>query len=219
MKIKFLLTLIILSAGFTTVHAQIEKGSWIIGGHAGFQSTRNKAESPANPSSQKGRNSAFEILSGYSFKKNQMLGVLVSLTSGKHSYSFSGSTPNSNHINNIGAGAFYRAYKPLGSDFYIFGQAAALYTKGKTKTETISSSLIEKTNGANLSLMPGISYQVLKNAQIELAIPNIVSLNYTKTKTGSEEQATMPGKETFTVNTSLHAGILQNLGIGFKVFL
>ncbi|HMR81999.1 MAG TPA: hypothetical protein PKE30_02670 [Niabella sp.] len=219
MKIKFLLTIIILSAGFTTVHAQIEKGSWLIGGQAGFYSSKNKAESPSNLSSQKGRNSAFEILSGYSFKKNQILGVIVSLTSAKQSYSFSGSTPNTNYINNIGAGAFYRAYKPLGSNFYIFGQAAALYTKGKTKTETISSSITEKTNGANLSLMPGISYQVLKNAQIELAIPNIVSLNYAKAKSSTEEQVTMPGKETFSVNTSLNAGVLQNLGIGFKIFL
>lgn len=218
MKIKVLSTIIILSASFTAAKAQIEKGGWMTGGLIHYSNSNSKTDLSAYEFSQKLKNGTFEVAAGYIFKENQAIGLVMSYANSSNTYKSTESIEGGQETTSKGIGGFYRLYQPLGHKFYVYGQASAMYTHGKMETPG-QYKYTGYTHTADVGVSPGISYEVLKNIQLEIAIPNIVALNYSKTKGEIEGQSTEPGRESFSVNTGLNGDILKSLGFGFKIFL
>lgn len=215
MKSKILLSLFISLCFVLESNAQIDKGKFLLGGNFSYSKSGNNTAS--NNSGLKYLSSGVQL--GKVVKDNTVVGLELLYSYINYTYA---SAP-SNKSNNYSAGIFYRKYKKMVKDFYLFGAATGsyFYTKNPTNysnyTETI------KTNGGILAFVPGVSYGIFKILQVELLIPNLVSLNYTHIKTLDDFGPSLPvGKRVannFSFNTSLSAGFLSNVGIGFKFFL
>ena len=195
------------------VNAQINQGSVLLGGQASYSNT-DYGNGPANQSSQKTHNGQVTISVGKALKENTVYGV--NLTYSNYFQSNIGQSPNlyDSKSNFYGGGIFVRKYKPLGKDFYLFGELEASYAAGKTTLKYLSGSRVNgpKASIAQLALTPGISYQLLKKLQVEITIPDIASAQYsTNTTEGSSSK-----QNNFGFNTTLNSFALGNLGIGFR---
>ncbi|HUZ58122.1 MAG TPA: hypothetical protein VMU83_05020 [Hanamia sp.] len=196
-----------------TAHAQINEGSYLLGGSIGFNSSKNQ-----NGSINKNESFYSNIQFGKVIKDNTVAGIIAS-------YSFSNNGP-TNKSNQFSAGVFYRKYKPLAKNFYFFGEVDALYnhsnqTYGPFQIGNDATRIL--SNGGTLSFTPGISYSVCKRMQIELSMLNIASISYAGTKYETTSSitnsvSTVNGNN-FSGNINLNTSLLSNFGIGFKFLL
>ena len=117
-------------------------------------------------------------------------------------------------------GVFNRRYKKLGRDFYFFAEFGGAFIKWKqVDTDTLGKTLrTYKQTGGELSLAPGISYQILRKVQLEIMIPRIVSIQYAVTNGDDPTMGTTRQKQ-FVVSTSLKSSNLGYLGVGFTIVL
>lgn len=213
MKTKILLSITLFFFVITAAHAQINEGRYLLGGSVSFNSSKNP-----QISGSKSQSLYTNIQLGKVIKDNTVAGVLLS-----YGYSNNGSSLKSNQY---GAGVFYRKYKSIAKDFYLFGEADALYnysknTQGNFQAGNNGTRYIN--NGGTLSFTPGISYSVCKRMQMELLMQNLVSLSYgvsktETTSTGSSAISTSKSNS-FSANANLNSNLLSNFGIGFKFFL
>jgi hypothetical protein len=199
--------------------AQFSKGNVLLGGTLAFSGN----SSNNNSYDQNAHSGYFNISLGKAVQENTVIGISLyyqPFYTNNYYYNNQPAVPYSN--NGYGAGIFYRKYKNLGKEFYIFGEAGAGY-QGATQTgknESGTKVLMGSSNGGNLYLMPGIAYKISKQFFLELTIPNIFYAHYTSTSTTT----TQPVNETiksneFSVGTSLNAGLLSSVGIGFRLVL
>ncbi|MEP6584069.1 MAG: hypothetical protein ABJA90_07370 [Ginsengibacter sp.] len=211
MKPKFLLSSIIFLSIAITSKAQISSGKIFLGGSVSYNSS-------TNPDTH-----AFysNIQLGKVVKNNSVLGVLFNYSSNNYNYSLSFK----NKTRTTGGGVFYRKYKPLGKNFYAFGEINAAYSHTNNDMayfNPTSQYLVSKADQGSLYLIPGISYSVCKNMQIELSMPNIAYISYQHMSTIDKylPPSVSPQKRnTFNANASLNNNLLSNFGIGFKFFL
>ncbi len=220
MKSNILLSLVILCGVTFVSNAQINPGKILLGGSIGYSSNKN---------SQPGQQATYaeyenlysNIQIGKFIRENTAVGVIFS-------YGYNKSSTQSNPDNKttkFNTGVFYRKYKALGRNFYFFGEADASYTYSKNKFvyyQNSANTTNVVSNGATLSFVPGISYNVWKKIQVELLMPNILSIGYSHVKT--ENVYTNPSSSSsndghlFSANANLNSNFLSNFGIGFKFF-
>lgn len=209
MKTRILFSFAILFFISIASNAQISKGRYLLGG----SSTYNNSE--LNNSN----NTTSNIQFGKVIKENTVVGVMGSIYAAK--------THNANSeltVYNYSAGVFYRKYKPLGKNFYFLQEVDATYqhSRGFNSFYYDSQSLLEKSNGAVLSYIPGISYSVMKRMQIELTMPYLANVSFTNYKTVDSQlpAGASPQKaNVFSANINLNSSLLGNFGIGFKFLL
>ncbi len=213
---RILLSLLIILSVYSA-SAQFNKGDILIGGDLSY--SNNKLTSPYSPEEQKNNSGIFDISLGKAIKENALFGI--NLTYGTFSNT-SGTGPDratmTNHDYSIGI--FYRAYKSLGKDFYIFGQAGAGYngSTGST-TDSAGNQLSTSTgNGGSIYVTPGIAYKISKKFFLELSIPQLFSIAYTSSTTKSES-VTTGTNDNFGVNANLSSNPLNSLGLGFRLIL
>ena len=130
--------------------------------------------------------------------------------------------PVSYHNNAYGLGIFYRKYKTLGKDFYLFGEAGAGYTfTSETGTDTLGvKQLTGSGNSGQLNFMPGIAYKISKKLFVEITIPAILVFQYSNSRSDYPNYAASNTKDhRFYVSTSLNSQSLFSLGIGFRLDL
>ena len=119
------------------------------------------------------------------------------------------------------AGIFYRKYKSLGKEFFVFGEVSASYgwsnTSGKDSIgqEFISGS----TSIISANLYPGIAYRVSKHFFWNSSIPSLIYIGYAKSNTLSKEGSVSRTNKNdqFYISTSLSSNPLTALGIGFRL--
>ncbi|MEO9021555.1 MAG: hypothetical protein ABI237_10050 [Ginsengibacter sp.] len=212
MKTKVLLSLAIFICAAMTANAQINEGRFLLGGSASFYSSTNlqysnlKSEA-LNTSAQFGK----------VVKENTVVGVILS-----YGYSNIGSA---NKTKQFSGGLFYRKYKTLAKNFYFFGEGDAVYSHSTINQEFKigNNGYKNSSNGGTISFTPGISYSVCKRMQMELLMPNVISLSYAGSKTettsiGSTSISTTKG-HSFSANANLNSNLLNSFGIGFKFLL
>jgi hypothetical protein len=207
-KFYFLLLFVLITF---SASSQIRKNATFIGGQFAFNNDNNKFEGGDDES----RNGSFNLLLGKALSENNVLGVSVGASSSKTE----GLTiPYSNTNNRYNVGAFFRRYNPLGSKFYLFGQFDAGVSFGKEEVDYLNTATADtegKEFGFNLGITPGVSYQLSKKIQVEVTLPNIVGLQYFRTK--YETKQPQPIESTRT-RTSLYTNLrtsLSALGFGF----
>lgn len=209
---KRLLLFALSSIAFATAsHAQITKGTVLLGGSIGastysteFAQTKNKTKGfTLSPSL------------GFTVKDNHVLGV--SLTYGHES----NKSPYSKATANLyGGGLFYRRYLPLGKSFHFYGQTDARYNylHRKYGVDSIYRNT-EKVKTGRLSLSPGIAYAISKRFHLEVAMNDLLSLNYLQTQYNwNSPSDTREGKsEHFSFQSNMN--LSTDLVIGFRILL
>lgn len=215
MKTKLLITAAFLSSIFLTASAQIEKGTWIIGGNVSYNTLKDKNRSQTDlPQTESSKNGLLGLSAGFAFKENNILGLIATYAPSRFNeerYVEDGFIQTQSKGHQKGIGAFYRGYQPLGNKFFFFGQTTAWYSNGTYN----SYESITKMNSVDVSLSPGLAYQVLNNMHLEISIPNIVGISYSK----SQNQTAGAEAETFSAYASLNSRPLELLGVGFKILL
>lgn len=213
MKTKILLSFAIFFCAAITTNAQINEGRYLLGGSIGFTSTKNQ-----QGTGTKSESFNTNIQFGKVIKDNTVAGIILSY-----------GNSNSNSIyksNQYGAGVFYRKYKSIAKDFYLFGEADAAYnyiknTQGNLQIGNDAS--IYTSNGGSLSFTPGFSYSICKRMQMELSMQNLFSIGYSNAKNETTSTGTSTISTTksngFGANVNLNSSLLNNFGIGFKFLL
>lgn len=208
MRTKILLLLAIIFCVALTVNAQIDTGRFLIGGSINYYHSTNESY-----------NSLYtNIQIGKVIKDNSVVGISLS-------YSTNNSSSTTNKLRQYSAGVFYRKYKSLGKDFYLFGELDASYQYSNnviTFFQNANQSYYANSNGVTINFIPGISYAMCKRLQIELSMPNLATISYYHAKTidSGLQPGTVPQKrDSFYANASLNTSLLSNFGIGFKFLL
>lgn len=215
MKLKIFVATATTSLFLLTANAQVSKNTWMAGGLVQYTSNKFEQGTPQG-FNNKQRSAIVDLSVGYVFRDNQVLGLVATYAPSRYTTS-SASGGGKLRSDTKGVGAFYRAYKPLNNKFYVYGQATALYTRQKMTADGIWLHN-SKANTGSLSIAPGISYAILKNVQLELSIPNLVQLSYSKSKANIPTTTVTQEKEDLKLKSSLSSGLLKELGLGFKIF-
>ena len=219
MKSKLSLLVILLSAVFCNVHAQVSKGSIFLGGNINFMSQKINSLIP-NVTSTSNSVFNFSPAMGKAIKDNMVVGIDLDYAYSKVDQG-TGSYVQTN--NGFGAGVFLRRYVALGKGFYVFGQGrfGAMYNSGKIdQGQPTATSDNIKGFSFNFGFYPGISYQVSKRLQLETGFNNLayISFQHNKdTQTAVGGPVTEAKTNSFSIGTSLDN--LAAFTLGFRVLL
>ena len=202
-----------------TTIAQIKKNSILLGGDISY--SRNKGEGLNHESKV---NSGFLGISiGKAFRQNSVIGIRLSTSHNLQSNYVTGNDSIKFINNQYGAGLFYREYKQLGKDLYLFGNTEVAYRMSNDKTDYQSGNKDQerKSKGATIGLTPGLSYQLFKKLQIELTIPSLISISYFTSKYEDQRfPGTVSKEKSFALSSNLFGNsTLGNLGLGFRFLL
>ena len=218
---RILLTLLIIFSFGFMANAQFSKGSILLGGQLFFSSS--KISDPVSfYQNQKNNTGNFSVSIGKAIKENAVFGVTLSYNStSTNNISLNNGTVAADYSrDSYTIALFYRIYKTLGKDFYLFGEAGGGYIGASEtgKDQSGNKQLTGTGSGGNLYFMPGISYQVSKKFLLELTMPTLFNATYITRKatlTGQEPSKT----DLFGISTSLSANPLNSLAIGFRLVL
>jgi hypothetical protein len=198
--------LVILS--FLSTNAQFNKGDLLIGGTLSYSSF--KMNSPSISSEQEYDNGVFNIAIGKAIKENAIFGININYSPNLNTADY-GYGPVTVRTSNYGIGVFYRIYKNIGKEFFIFGEAGAAYNGSTTSTKDSTGNKISTgtSYGGNIFLTPGIAYKISKKFFLELSIPQLFLASYSNNGTSHQ----------FYANANLNSNPLNSLGIGFRLVL
>ncbi|MGN6249555.1 MAG: hypothetical protein ACTHNG_14475 [Ginsengibacter sp.] len=210
-KSTLLFTVILFSVSF--VNAQIKQGSFLLGGNLSFSHYNDKYQSPGNNTSS--TSAIIDLSAGKAIAENRVMGIHLTYSPMKN-VSQSGIRKQLRNL--YGGGVFYRKYKNLSKDFYLFlGIAGDYYFSKNEYRDSLGNSLeVDKGNYGQLSLYPGLSYEIMKHLQLEVLLANLMNLNYNVTKTSNQGQHVRTASS-FSFNSSLNGGLANSLTIGFRL--
>jgi hypothetical protein len=204
---------------FTIItHAQITKGSKLLGGNAGFSSNSFASGSTISTAN-------IGLSYGCVVKDNTVNGFSVGFGFGNQPGSVTdplgGPTVYYRTRNfSYSAGVFKRRYLPLGKSFYLFGQGGA--DVGHMQAEYNQSApavpvkiITSRQYSINTYFYPGVSYQFSKRCLLDLSLPPLVSAGFSHTTNG-------PGSSkssSLYLSSNLNLSNLSNVQVGFRVLL
>ncbi len=202
--------------------AQIKKGTILLGGQIAGASGNNKQANQFTEETVKIKSFVFGTSIGKAIKENNIIGINVGAGFTNYTFRRVGIDSSSSKSNSFNAGVFYRKYKKLAKDFYFFGETNVGF--GVNKQYNLRNNFYNeyhrKAFSTDLSITPGISYQVFKKMQLEVSLPNVVGAYYSKSN--DIETATSKKINTtnnFSLNTGLSNQLLSNLSLGFRLLL
>jgi hypothetical protein len=215
---RILLILQVIFFLHTSVKAQFKKGDLLLGGNLSYSSNSNNSTTPPFPGAAY-RSGYFTISAGTALSANAVMGLNLAYTPG----SFVRADINGTAVRDVNhaysTGIFYRLYKSLGKEFYLFAEGDANYNwsdsyeKDASGNKTVTGS----TNGVIVEIFPGIAYIISKKFFIEITIPNLFSMGYVSSKTILANVETTQSQ--FSIGANLSSNSLGNLGVGFKLVL
>ncbi len=216
---KKIITLSILALFFfsLTSHAQINKGSIMLGGSlgGGFSNTKN-------PDTVTNKNNSFSISPAIGFAVSNNTIVGFSLQYGFNNYkNYYYVTEQKYH--SYGAGIFARKYKSLAKDFYLFGETELMYDHYSYNYSTVNSNGSEydsKGNSITLNITPGIAYSLTHCIQLEAGLQNLLSVGYSSSKEIPKDPNN-PNYKTSGVNfsSSLNPISLSSISLGIRFWI
>lgn len=210
---KFLLLAIASTCLSFVSHAQINKGSLLLGGliSASHGSSEQGTQTSKN-------NSVIVTPSvGVAIKTNLIAGV--GFTYGHQKSKASNNS--SEYSSNLAGGNIYvRKYSPLGKGFYLFGQVNGGYFQNTEKqiSGTDYSGTLRSSN-IYASLNPGIAYAVNKRFHLEVGIPSLVNLGYSTTKIENRSFGNVSTSKADNFGFSTNVGGSNPLSVGFRIVL
>jgi hypothetical protein len=209
---RFILTTLTVLFFSGLASAQFSKGNLLVGGELSYSESSNQLNGTTNQNVHSG---VFNVSLGKAMNENAIIGINLTYSGAKENI------PYLTKGNIYGIGIFYRKYKSLGKDFYLFGEAGAGYAYSNNKgTDTAGAwKVFGTTNSGRIYFTPGIAYQASKRLFIEITIPAILSAQYTIFNGNIDPAQENSKASSFNISTSLNSSPLSNLGIGFRLIL
>lgn len=222
-------TLLISTFFITNINAQIKKGALILGGQIGVNTWQtSKSSSPLinpSPGNQyiKNNSSNVGLNIGTAFSENKVIGLDFMRSNTKESVSYQINDTGFAKSNLNELGAYYRQYKKIANGFYFYGQVnvSSVFGKGSRSYNFSAFDQDTKQSGVKLFLTAGVAYAITKKLQLELALPSVLGLQSTKTKTTTKG----PNASNEEINqfnfysSSSNNNALGNVGVGFRIIL
>jgi hypothetical protein len=198
-------------------NSQVLKNSVLLGGQLSFNSGATTYNNNQPDTENKG--ATFQVSAGKAIKDNQVFGINLSFNPSSADGLYNGSEYYKIKMKYYSGGVYYRNYRLLAKDFYFFAEMNASYFGSSQNNTDTSGKEIYKSNqnGGMVALAPGISYRLFKKMFLELSIPNIITAQYSTTKTTNENFESKQNQ--FAINSSLNSGNLGYLGVGFRFIL
>ena len=201
--------------------AQIKKGAILFGGQISYSD--NNSKYPTTQANQKNQSAVFNITAGTAVSENKVFGIAATYSHFNNDDFNNGVLYDNVKVSGYHIDIFYRLYKKLAKDFYLFGEVGTGYfTNNQTQTNLPNNSSVTeyKTSGAELYITPGIAYRIYKKLQVELVTLRIGEAIYGVQKRKSQPVNADDYKENaFGFNTSFNGSPLSSMGIGFKLVL
>lgn len=222
-------TLLLFSLIFFTsmAKAQFKKNDILLGGQISYSYNSSSTNNPSvlYPNyDEKANGGNITISLGKALSENAIIGIDLSyLPSSVINYQSAGPAPLKYQNNGFAVGFFYRKYKNLGKEFFLFGEGSASYgwSEQSGKDSTGLKRLSGSSWNAGLELFPGIAYRVSKHFFLEISIPDLFVARYYKSNTvnqyGTATEVQTSKSDYFVVSTSLSSNPLTSLGIGFRL--
>ncbi len=214
MKKFTLLAFLFITGSFTLLHAQIKKGSKLLGGGISFGVT----ESGSSPNETEYKNFSINPSIGFVTKDNQAVGFNLFYT--RNTTIVSGVPDNDVKSNGYGAGVFLRRYLPLGKSFYLFGEGQANFSYMQTDRYPMPDVHNKQMqyNGA-LVFYPGITYSIRDRIHLEAGLNNLINLSYSRTEQVISTPTTESTTKTSGFNLSANVSNNSPFNIGFRFVL
>lgn len=198
------------------VNAQIRKGTVLLGGT--ISSNTYKVESSNSTITSKQSNILISPSIGVATKENVIWGMNAYYGTDKNNNS---QQPEYTTYTSYGAGIFTRRYVPLGKEFYVFGQAGLDYNHSEQNYPYYASQVENHTNswGISLNASPGIAYGISKRIQLELGLPNMLHIGYSKGENVYISPTTQSSSTTKGVSVGMNLNPSTALAVGFRILL
>lgn len=220
MKKIALLTIALLCLFSLTSSAQIATGSTFLGGSFNVYNEDN--ETTINGNNQKGKTNGwgFTPQFGKAVGENKILGVFLSLGGSYSDGDFAGYGYNKTESSAVGGGFFYRAYIPLNSRFFLFGESA-LGVHAYREERKADTKLYNKvgSTAVTLSVTPGISFRATKKLYLETSFSNLLSVVYYRSKTDYYDlntNAVSQSSKTKRFGVNANTNGFSNISVGVR---
>jgi len=227
---RILLTLTLLFSLSLVASAQFKKNDILLGGQLSYSYNSNTNTQPyTTPSTNDSKTNYgnITISLGKALDEKTVVGINLSyMPSSSTNYpSYGGDIPLKYKSNGYSTGIFYRKYKSLGKEFYLFGEVSAWYNwSDQSGKDSIGEKLISGSSwSTGIDLYPGIAYRISKHLFLELSIPNLVYVGYSKSNSSSQygtvTEVQTSKNDQLVISTSLSSNPLNAMGIGFRLIL
>jgi hypothetical protein len=201
-------------------NAQFTRGSILLGGSISYSANNF---TPTYQSGQESYFAYFGISAGKAIKENAVWGINLTVSpEWIGNYTSYGLGPLSYYNGIYGMGIFYRAYKSLGKEFYIFGEGGASFSDSYQSGKDYYGKILVSghTYNGTIYFMPGIAYKMSKKVFIEVTMPNLFLISYYASNIAVQDTISYHDKQNrFSISTSLSSTVLGNLGVGFRLIL
>lgn len=207
----------------SVANAQFSKGDILLGGTLSWGSNKNTYSH--SPGEFENSNGYFNISLGKAIRENAVAGLNLTYQPSTNSYN---SVIGKVKLITTGytIGVFYRLYKNLGKEFYLFGEAGAAYSGSSSRTEDSLGNKVSQgsSSGFQIYLYPGIAYKISKKFFLEVTIPQLFAASYSSSKTEPVPGVVVPdgyygSSKNLNIGLYLNSNFLSNLGIGFRLIL
>ncbi len=201
---KLILSLTAVVVLALNVNAQTEKGKWIIGGSASYDSQKSDADG-----AKASQSLSIVPSAGYFVSDNFALGTGVG-----YNYSKTGGASATGQNEAIVVNPFGRYYVGLSDQFKFFGQAAVPLAFGTVKSVDASGDTgakVGSSTSVGVALSPGFAYFPTKKIGIEFAFRG-VSYNDYKVEDANGNNIAGAGSERFSIGTNFFT---PQIGIQF----
>jgi hypothetical protein len=214
---KILFTLMTLLCSFTIANAQFSKGNILLAGTISYSSSSSTSSGTGAGTDQSNHNGYFSLSIGKAINENSVAGINFGYGHGSSSISPSQGGTKSDAYS---IGVFYRKYKAMGKDFFLFGEGRAGYS-GSTGSATDNSGNQYASSHINtgfIEFYPGIDYRVSNKFLLEISIPSFFYVTYSASSNSDQNGQTSKGSS-FGISTSLASNPIYALGVGFVLVL
>ncbi|HLA58262.1 MAG TPA: hypothetical protein VK622_05860 [Puia sp.] len=226
---RTLLILVLFISSSLIVNAQFKKNDILLGGQLSYNYNSSSTTQPTAlypNSDQKVNSGNFVISLGKALNDNTVIGIDLSYQpSTTTNYQNFGPTLLKYKDNGYAVGVFFRKYKSLGKDFYLFGQGTASYDwSNQTGADSTGLKRITGSSwGAAIQVYPGIAYRISKHFFLEVSIPDLFIASYEKrnlvNQYGTVNEVQTSKNDGFYISSSLSSNPFESLGIGFRLIL
>ena len=215
-------TILILLIVLTSVaNAQFTKGQKVLGGNIGF--AVGKSESSDNFTSSQ---NSFTINPSFAkfTKSNQLCGIGMGYGYSRQKSESPNNAQNSYIINQtIGVNVFsQRLYSMAKKLYFTLNTPASIYYmfgKNIVKSSNSINESMGKGYSINLSLAPGVSYQLNNRWLFDAYLSNLVNVGFSHNQSKSSTSNYKTKSNNFGISSSLSNTNLGNIGLGFRYLL
>ncbi len=214
MKKTFILA--IASLLIINANAQFQKGNKVLGFGLSLENSNANTLYPASETINKGFMLGGSVSLAKAKSESRLNGFTLSTAYSKSKVGYNAPYASDQFSESYyaGLGYFMRKYKPLGKNFFVFGEAQASFNYNRQLMRSVQNKIDDDRYNVTIGVYPGLAYKWNDRFLLELRFADFAALsyNYSERKYNSEKMYS----RTISFGTSLGLGYLNNIGIGAR---